>query len=82
VTPRSPDVTSLDFFLYVCVKDQVYSQRVNTLDEHKSLQQLQMLRRTCYRASGKRWTAGGVCAELQMVLTVKCFAPNNFLICK
>jgi hypothetical protein len=33
VTPRSPDLTPLDFFLWGYVKDQGYSQRVNTLYE-------------------------------------------------
>jgi hypothetical protein len=43
--------------------------------KHRSLQQLQMLQRTYYSSSGKRYTIGG---EIQMVLTVKCFAHNNF----
>jgi hypothetical protein len=34
--PRSPDLTPSDFFLWGCVKDQVYSQRVNTLGEVKA----------------------------------------------
>jgi hypothetical protein len=28
-----------------------------------------------------RWTVGGMYAELQLVLIVKCFAPNNFTTC-
>jgi hypothetical protein len=34
MAPRSPDLTPLDF--WGCVKGQVYSQRVNTLDELKA----------------------------------------------
>jgi hypothetical protein len=82
--PRSPDLTPLDIFLRGCVKDQMYSQRVNRVDEHRarntelgSLQQLQMSQRTCCSASGKSWTIGGMYAELHMALIVKCFASNN-----
>jgi hypothetical protein len=34
--PCSPDLTPLDFFLWGCVKDQVYSWRVTTLNELKA----------------------------------------------
>jgi hypothetical protein len=38
--PHSPDHMPLDFFLWGYVKDQVYSQRMNTLGKlkHRSLQ--------------------------------------------
>jgi hypothetical protein len=36
MAPRSPDLTPLDNFLLACVKDQVYSQRVNTLGALKA----------------------------------------------
>jgi len=45
--------------------------------KHGSLQQLQMLQRICYSESSKRWTTGGMYAELEMVLTVKHSASNN-----
>lgn len=47
------------------------------ISKHGSLQQLQMLQRTSYSESGKRWTTGGIYAELEMVLTVKHSASNN-----
>lgn len=74
MAPGSPDLRSLDYFLYVYVKDQVQSQRMNTLDELKA--------RITTAKNVLRWTAGRMYAGLQMVLTVKCFAPNNFFTCK
>jgi hypothetical protein len=32
---RTSDLTPLDLFLWDCERDQVYSQRVNTVDEHE-----------------------------------------------
>jgi hypothetical protein len=64
-TPRSPDLTPLDFLLLGCVKDQVQSQRVNTLDGLKAriIAANAGVRRTCYNASGKRWTAAVGCMQ-------------------
>jgi hypothetical protein len=51
--------------------------------KYRSLQQLQMVQSTHCSASGKRWTIGIMYAELQMALTVKCFAPKSFsFLCK
>lgn len=52
------------------------------ISKYGSLQQLQILQRTCYSESGKRWTKGGMHAELEMVLTVKHAASNNSTCCK
>jgi hypothetical protein len=79
-SPHSPDLTPLGFFLSGCVKDQLFNQRVTL--EHRSLQQLHMLQRTCYSMSGKGWTTGGMHARLQMVLSVKYFISNNFSTCE
>jgi len=34
--PHSPELTTLEFFLLGCVKDEVCSRRVNMLDELKA----------------------------------------------
>lgn len=78
-TPRSSDLTPLDFLLLGYVENQVQSQWVNTLDglKARSLHQMQVLGHV-NNASDKRWTAGGMYAELQMDLIVKHLASNNF----
>jgi hypothetical protein len=62
------------------VKDQVAAKEwIHWMNsKHGSLQQLQMLQRTWYSASRKRWTIVKMNAELQMALTVKYFTPNAF----
>jgi hypothetical protein len=42
--------------------------------KHASLQQLQMLQGIYHSASGERWTAGEMHAELEIAFTGKCFA--------
>jgi hypothetical protein len=82
--PCSPDLTSLDF-LFFGGGGSMWKTRCTANEwirwlhsKHGSLQKLQMLQRTRYSASGKRRTIGGMYAELQMALIVKCSAPNNF----
>jgi hypothetical protein len=43
------------------------------------IQYMQMLQRTCYSASGKRRTTGGIHTEIRLI--VNCFAPNNSSTC-
>jgi hypothetical protein len=47
---------------------------------HGSLQQMRMLQRICYITSDKRWSTGGMYAELHVALIGNCFALNNFSI--
>jgi hypothetical protein len=51
--PCSPDLTPLDSLLWGCMKDQVYSHRIYWMNSKQ-----QMLQRTCYSMSGKRWAIG------------------------
>ena len=65
------------FFGAVCKTK--WTRWLNSMN--RSLQQLQMLQRACYRASGKGRTVGGMYVELQMALNVKCSACGNFSTC-
>jgi hypothetical protein len=71
----SPDLTPLDFFF-----GAMWKTRCTAVSEYTdgSLQQLQILQRTCYSLSGERWTTGGMYTGQLMVLRLKCFAPVNF----
>jgi hypothetical protein len=72
--PLSPDLRSLEFLLWGYLKDQLYSQRANTLDELKARITASTLnvQKTCYSASGTKWSMGGMYenAELQTTFTV------------
>jgi hypothetical protein len=73
--PHPPDLTPLDFLLQGYIEDQVYSQRVNMLEDG-FMQQFHILQQSRYSASGKIWTIDGTYTELQMALTVNHFAYN------
>jgi hypothetical protein len=53
------------------------------LDEFKARNTAETsdVKKACYRASGKRCTVGGMYAELQMALAVKCFASDKVSSC-
>jgi hypothetical protein len=71
---------TLGFFLWSCVKDQVYSQSVNMLDELKAwiTAAIAGVQRICYSASRGdcRWD---VCIAIDGVHC--CFIPSNFSTC-
>jgi hypothetical protein len=78
--PRSPDLTPLDFFLWGCTNDQVYSQRANALDELKAriTAAIANVTKDMLQRVWQGWTIGGMYVELHVTPSVKCFAPKNF----
>jgi hypothetical protein len=72
----SPDFVPLDFCLWGYMKGQVYSHRMNILDE------LKVWITAVVANVPKDMLQCGMYTKLEMALIVRCFAPNNFSLCK
>ncbi|GBL96692.1 hypothetical protein AVEN_111836-1 [Araneus ventricosus] len=77
--PRSSDVTSLDFFVFGCVKDKVYSREIRDFEDLRAsiIAAIAIVIVKCYSGHGWNWATGCISSWLLREPTWKC---TDFLI--